>query len=113
MYNSIDKNIEKGHGCKSPDECYINEQTKKIFILEKKFQQVNGSVCEKIQTSHFKKWQYSRSFPEYTIVYIYCLSKWFKKNCKAELEYLNIENVPFFFGNDIDYKKKIVGFIIK
>ena len=51
--------MEKAHGCKNPDECYIDKESKNMFIIEKKFQQCSGSVCEKIQTPHFKKWQYS------------------------------------------------------
>ena len=95
MDNHVDKKINKAHGCKNPDECYIDEENKTIFIVEKKFQQVGGSVCEKIQTSDFKIWQYRRTFPEFEIIYIYCLSDWFKYNCKAEIEYLE------FKGNEI------------
>ena len=112
MVDDIDNNIKKGHGCKKPDECYINKETKTIFIIEKKFQQVGGSVCEKIQTSEFKIWQYNRTFPQYKIVYIYCLSDWFKDNCQAEIEYLNYRNVPVFWGNNPEYKKNIIEFIV-
>lgn len=112
MEHALNKDINKAHGCKNPDECYINESTKTMFILEKKFQQVGGSVCEKIQTPHFKLWQYKRTFPGYTIVYMYCLSDWFKENCKAELEYLKDTDVPFFWGNDVDYKSKVIQFIV-
>ena len=80
-------------------------------IIEKKFQQVPGSVCEKIQTSDFKKWHYSRLIPDYEIVYIYCLSDWFRANCKAELAYSAMINVPIFWGGDDDYKSKIIDFI--
>jgi hypothetical protein len=107
----IDINVKKGHGCKKPDECYINEKSKIIFIIEKKFQQVGGSVCEKIQTSEFKLWQYNRTFPNYKVVYIYCLSDWFKYNCQAELEYLKYKNVPVFWGNNLQYKTNIINFI--
>ena len=109
----MDKTVDKAHGCKNPDECYIDHQTKTIFILEKKFQQVSGSVCEKIQTSNFKMWQYGRTFPDFCIVYMYCLSDWFKLNCKAELEYLGQKNVPVFWGNDAQYKSKIIDFMIR
>ena len=108
----VDKTIIKAHGCKNPDECYIDEMAKRIFIIEKKFQQTTGSVCEKVQTSGFKVWQYDRSFPDYKIVYVYCLSDWFKDNCKAELEYLTYTNTPVFWGNDTNYKNKIIDFII-
>ena len=80
-------------------------------IIEKKFQQVSGSVCEKIQTYDFKMWQYQRTFPSYNIVYIYCLSEWFKTNCKAELEYFEYRNVPLFWGNSPSYKNDIIHFM--
>ena len=98
MKDKINNKIEDGHGCKEPDECYIDEENKNLFIIEKKFQQVGGSVCEKIQTPDFKIWQYSRKFPEYKIIYIYCLSDWFKDNCKAEIEYYKYKKIPFFLG---------------
>ena len=104
--------IAKAHGCKQPDECFINENSLTMFIIEKKFQQTGGSVCEKIQTSDFKLWQYSRTFPKYQIVYIYCLSDWFRENCIAELEYLNSKQIPVFWGNDTQYKTKIIDFMI-
>lgn len=112
MTDKINRNITEAHGCKRPDECYIDEKLKNIFIIEKKFQQILGSVCEKIQTPDFKIWQYSRTFPNYTIIYIYCLSEWFKKNCIAELEYLDLKNISYFWGNSEKYKDNIINFII-
>ena len=112
MNEHIDHTIEKAHGCKKPDECYIDMKNRIIFIIEKKFQQVGGSVCEKIQTPDFKLWQYNRTFPDYKIVYIYCLSSWFKSNCKAEIKYLNFKNIPVFWGNSPTYKTDIIQFII-
>tara|TARA_Y100000816_G_C26012588_1_gene529432 strand:- start:29 stop:625 length:597 start_codon:yes stop_codon:yes gene_type:complete len=111
MADEKNPNIEKAHGCKNPDECYIDQEFKNIFIIEKKFQQCSGSVCEKIQTPDFKLWQYSRTFPNYTIIYIYCLSDWFKKNCIAELEYLDFKNIRYFWGSSKTYKDDIVNFI--
>lgn len=112
MKDFMNHNVTKAHGCKNPDECYIDNINKHIFIIEKKFQQTSGSVCEKIQTADFKLWQYGRTFPYYKIVYIYCLSDWFKENCKAELEYLEEEDVPVFWGNDSEYKTKIIDFMV-
>ena len=66
---------------------------------------------DRIQTSEFKLWQYNRTFPNYKVVYIYCLSDWFKYNCQAELEYLKYKNVPVFWGNNLQYKKNIINFI--
>tara|TARA_B100001996_G_C18527841_1_gene541796 strand:- start:212 stop:766 length:555 start_codon:yes stop_codon:yes gene_type:complete len=112
MKDEINKNIEGAHGCKRPDECYIDKELKNMFIIEKKFQQGHGSVSEKIQTPDFKLWQYSRTFPNYTIIYIYCFSDFFKKKHKAELEYLKLKNIPYFWGNSETYKDDIIKFII-
>lgn len=112
MKDAIDTTVDKAHGCKNPDECYIHIETNTIIIIEKKFQQVSGSVCEKIQTADFKRRHYKRSFPGHKIVYIYCLSDWFKLNCKAELEYLSEINIPVFWGNSNTYKKDIVEYIV-
>lgn len=112
MINEVNTDIKKAHGCKNPDECYIDEELKNMFIIEKKFQQCSGSVCEKIQTPDFKLWQYSRTFTNYNIVYIYCLSDWFKTNCISELEYLDFKNISYFWGNSETFKDDIVNFII-
>ena len=112
MKDKFDTSITKAHGCKKPDECYIDDELKNIFIIEKKFQRGKGSVCEKIQTPDFKLWQYSRTFPHYTIVYIYCLSDWFKENCRAELEYFDFKNIPYFWGNSETYKCDIINFML-
>ncbi len=111
MKNTMNTTINPAHGCKRPDECFINNETKIVFIIEKKFQKVGGSVCEKIQTPDFKVWEYGRLFPNYKIVYIYCLSSWFKNNCKSELEYLRYKNIPVFWGDDELYKEKLVSFM--
>lgn len=107
-----DTTIADGHGCKQPDECYINEANGNCLIIEKKFQQGSGSVCEKIQTPDFKLWQYQRVFPNYKIHYVYCLADWFKDNCKAELEYLKYKKITVFWGNDINYKSNIIELIL-
>ena len=109
--DNLDTDIKQAHGCKQPDECYVDENNNNIFIIEKKFQQCSGSVCEKIQTYDFKVWQYSRQFPKYNIIYLYCLSNWFKLNCIAELEYLDYKHISYFFGDDENYKKQIIDFI--
>lgn len=112
MDQYVNKNIPKAHGCKNPDECFIDENSKTMFIIEKKFQQVTGSVCEKIQSPDFKIWQYQRTFADYNIVYIYCLSEWFKDNCKAEIEYLQYKKIPIFWGNSPTYKEDMVHFLL-
>ena len=112
MSNELDQNITPAHGCKQPDEVYVDRINHVLFIIEKKFQNSSGSVCEKIQTPHFKKWQYERMFPAYNIAYIYCLSDWFRRNCQSELEYFEYLNIPVFWGNDNNYKNNIINFMI-
>tara|TARA_B100000941_G_C28507530_1_gene558342 strand:- start:2887 stop:3435 length:549 start_codon:yes stop_codon:yes gene_type:complete len=111
MKNTMNTTINPAHGCQRPDECFINNEQKIVFIIEKKFQKVGGSVCEKIQTPDFKVWQYQRLFPNYKIVYIYCLSSWFRQKCKSELEYLSFKNIPVFWGDDEMYKEKLISFM--
>jgi len=101
----------QAHGCKLPDECYIDQEKKVLFIFEKKSQKGSGSVCEKLQTADFKRKHYSKLFPQYSVVYFYCLSDWFREKCKAELEFLDEIGVRVFWGSDKEYKKKVVEFI--
>ena len=100
------------HGAKRPDEVYIDKMSKRIIVIEKKMQMKPGSVCEKIQTPHAKKWSYNSSYPGWKIEYVYTLSNWFKQNCKGELEYLRAFNIPVFWGESDTYKEEIVNFIV-
>jgi hypothetical protein len=109
----INKDIDVMHGCSKPDESYIDEDKKVIIIIEKKLQTTSGSVCEKIQTAPAKLYNYTERFPGYIVNYIYCLSDWYKSNCKAELKYLKQAKIPVFWGDDADYKEKIIKYIHK
>ena len=109
--NKMNTQIDIAHGCKQPDEAYIDEEKKLLIIIEKKFQQGSGSVCEKLQTAVFKREHYGELFPEYKIEYIYCLSNWFIKNCKAEIEFLNKNNFKIFFGKSKENIEQIIQFI--
>ncbi len=103
---------QPAHGCRQPDEAYVDTHRKKIIIIEKKFQQCGGSVCEKIQSGDFKRRQYQKMYPQFEVHYVYCLSSWFKKNCAAEIDDLvNYSNIPVFFGDDEKYKEDIISFI--
>ncbi len=112
MGDNIDKTIKALHGAKHPDEVYIDEEEKVVFIIEKKFQQCGGSANEKLQTYSAKIRNYQRRIPEYKIVYIYCLCDWFRNNCEAEIEYLKEDNIPVFWGTRETYKNDIVNFIV-
>ena len=64
-----------------PDEALYFPAQKKLFIVEIKFQEVAGSVDEKLQTCDFKKRQYLKLLKPMGIKveYIYILNDWFKK----------------------------------
>jgi hypothetical protein len=83
-----------------PDEALYMADQKKVFIIEIKFQEVGGSVDEKLQTCDFKKKQYQKLFKqlEIEVEYIYILSDWFKKpEYKDVLAYISEVGCHFYF----------------
>jgi len=99
--NFKNPNENLGHGCKKPDELYLDEKNKIMFWIEKKNQMCSGSVSEKLQTVHFKKHCLENNFPEFQIEYIFMLSNFFKTNHKSEINYLiNNLKVPVFFESE-------------
>ena len=112
MSKEINSEVEILHGCKQPDECYIKLNPNIIFFIEKKFQNKAGSVCEKLQTAAAKIWCYENMYPNYKIVYIYCLSDWFKTKCKGELQFLDHIKCRYFWGSSKTYKDDIINFIV-
>lgn len=87
-----------------PDKVIINLTKNKIFILELKCQNVEGSVDEKLQTCDFKKKQYKKLLSSITndVSYIYILNDWFKKEkYKDVLDYIKSVGCNYFF-NEID-----------
>lgn len=84
-----------------PDEAILNLNNKTIYILEKKFQKVAGSVDEKLQTCDFKKKQYQKLFlsQDIQVEYIYILCDWFKKpQYKDVLDYIKSVGCDYFFN---------------
>ena len=64
-----------------PDEALYVIINNTLFIIEVKFQQVAGSVDEKLQTCDFKRKQYAKLMAPLNIEveYIYILSEWFRQ----------------------------------
>lgn len=62
-----------------PDEAVYSDSAKSMTIVEKKWQEVSGSVDEKLQTCGFKLRQYRRLFApiEVRVKYVYLLNDWF------------------------------------
>lgn len=84
-----------------PDDAILIIKDKTLFIVEIKFQEVAGSVDEKLQTCDFKNKQYQKLlFPlGITVKYAYVLSDWFKDlRYKGVLEYVKSVGCHYFFN---------------
>jgi len=84
-----------------PDEAILIISGKTLFIIEIKFQEVTGSVDEKLQTCDFKKEQYSKLLAPLgiTVEYVYVLGDWFKKpEYKDVLNYVESVGCHYFFS---------------
>lgn len=72
-----------------------------LFIIEVKFQQVAGSVDEKLQTCDFKRKQYSKLVHSlsWKVEYVYVLNDWFKQpSYKDTLDYIHSMNCHYLFN---------------
>ena len=84
-----------------PDDALLVIIRDTLFIVESKFQEVAGSVDEKLQTCDFKRKQYSRLVRplKLRVEYIYVLNDWFKKpQYKDTLCYIESVNCHYMFN---------------
>lgn len=84
-----------------PDEAIYVIVNNTLFIIEMKFQQVGGSVDEKLQTCDFKKKQYRKLMAPLNIdvEYIYILNDWFKNPAyKDTLDYVISVGCQFYYN---------------
>jgi hypothetical protein len=83
-----------------PDEAILIFTGKTLFIIEIKFQEVAGSVDEKLQTCDFKLHQYRKLLAplEISVEYVYILNDWFKsEQYKDVLGYVKSVGCHYFF----------------
>ena len=83
-----------------PDDSIYVIINNTMFIIECKFQQVPGSVDEKLQTCDFKKKQYQKLLAKANIEveYVYLLSDWFRKpEYKDVLDYIHSVRCQYYF----------------
>lgn len=83
-----------------PDEAILVLSGKTLFIIEIKFQEVSGSVDEKLQTCAFKNEQYSKLLAPLgiSVKYVYILNDWFnKEEYKDVLNYVKKVGCYHFF----------------
>ena len=72
-----------------------------LFIIEIKFQQVAGSVDEKLQTCDFKRKQYSKLVRNlgWRVEYVYVLNDWFRDPAYQDtLDYIHCMNCHYLFN---------------
>ncbi len=83
-----------------PDEALYVIVRNTLFVIEMKYQEVTGSVDEKLQTCDFKKKQYKKLMAPLNIEveYIYILSDWFRKpEYKDVLDYVISVGCQYYF----------------
>ncbi len=83
-----------------PDEAILIFTGRVLFIIEIKFQEVAGSVDEKLQTCDFKLKKYRKLLAplEIAVEYVYILNDWFKSaQYKDVLEYVKSAGCYYFF----------------
>lgn len=84
-----------------PDDALLVIVRETLFIIEVKYQQVAGSVDEKLQTCDFKRKQYLKLVFSLglKVEYVYVLNDWFKKpEYKDVLDYIHSVNCHYRFN---------------
>ena len=85
-----------------PDDALLVIVRETLFIIEVKYQQVEGSVDEKLQTCDFKRKQYLKLVTPLglKVEYVYVLNDWFKvPKYKDVLDYIQSVNCHYKFGS--------------
>ena len=107
------------HRC--PDEAYLiqNENHYTLKILEKKCQNVPGSVDTKLLAGNgfirdYKKCLKSVADKTFTVIYAFCISDFLKQDYVANTqksnnlrEILEEDNIAVLFGDDDDYYEQL------
>lgn len=85
-----------------PDDALLVIVRETLFIIEVKYQEVAGSVDEKLQTCDFKRKQYMKLVGPVglKVEYVYVLNDWFKNPAyKDVLDYINSMGCHYRFGS--------------
>lgn len=100
-----------------PDEAYLIRQGDQytLKILEKKNQNVEGSVIEKLGLGAFYKEEYEWCLgTQFKVEYAYCLSNFLKQKYLSNTLKFNFlreknkrNNIEVLFGDDDDYQEKL------
>jgi phosphoribulokinase len=85
-----------------PDEAFFTNKSKHLHIIEKKWQEVGGSVDEKLQTVGFKIRQYNKLLEKtgISVKFIYLLNDWFAAPSYSDvLEYIVESGGSYHFNS--------------
>lgn len=85
-----------------PDDSILIIVRETLFIIEVKYQQVAGSVDEKLQTCDFKRKQYQKLVAplDLKVEYVYVLNDWFRKpQYRDVLGYISSVNCHYKFNS--------------
>ena len=107
---------------RKPDESYLfkyNDGRKVLFILEKKAQNVDGSVETKLWSGPSFKEEYELVLGhDFVVHYAFCVSEFLEKklvsNNKKYVNFntiLSVKNIPVLFGDNEDYFEKLDAWI--
>lgn len=112
---------------KEPDEAYliIKDNKYHLKILEKKNQNVEGSVEEKLKTGNFVKQEYELMINDnnkninFEVSFAFCVSKFLQNKLTSDIpKYINInkimkrENIKLFYGDNDDYFHNLYDWIM-
>jgi len=104
-----------------PDEAYLirNGDQYTLKILEKKTQNVEGSVMEKLGLGAYYKEEYEWCVgPQFKVEYAYCLSNFLKQKYLSDTLKFNFlreknkrNHIEVLFGDDDDYQEKLTAWL--
>ena len=113
---------------KEPDEGYliIKNDNYYLKILEKKNQNVSGSVEEKLKTGDFVRQEYELMINDnskkikFDVSFAFCVSKYLQDKLTSDIpKYINInkimkkQNIEIFYGEENYYFDKLYQWIMK
>jgi hypothetical protein len=109
---------------RNPDEAYIikyDDQTTPVIvkILEKKSQQCNGSVEDKLWCGYMIQREYAALLgPKFSVSYGYTVNSFLQKKIKSTdqkwrvlREHYRELDIPILFGDDADYTVRLIDWI--
>ena len=105
-----------------PDEAYLIQRGDQYIlrVLEKKNQNVDGSVDTKLLAGPMIQLEYTLHIkdPRFRVQYAFCLSTFLKKMYVSDTDKWNIlrdifesYGIAVFFGDDADYHEKLDGWV--